>query len=91
MASRWLSDKNVSFPHTEARVGLEQTFFNVIESVGVVEVCAIITFPSINCPVEFPFDVGLSTEDGTAGKTLSTVKHIRLQVAPNSYSVLTHF
>ena len=43
----------------------EQTFFNVIESVGVVEVCAIITSPFINCPVEFPFDVG------TAGKTLS--------------------
>ena len=42
----------------------------MIESVGVVELCAKITFPSINCPVEFPFDIGLSTADGTAGKTL---------------------
>ena len=50
-----------------ALVGLEQTYFNVIESVGEVELCAKVLFPPINCPVQFPFDIRLSTADGTAG------------------------
>ena len=28
------------------------------------EVCAIITHPEINCPIQFPFIVTLSTSDG---------------------------
>ena len=72
-------------------MGLQQTYFNVIESVGVVEVCAIITSPLINCPVEFPFDVGLSTKDGTAGKTPSLkIEQIRLQMTRKSFSLLTN-
>ena len=50
-----------------AVVGLEQTFCNVSEGVGVVELCAIVLFPVINCPIAFPFDVQLSTRDKTAG------------------------
>ena len=54
--------------HTaEAVVGLEKTFYQVSEDVGVVEVCAIVYSPIITCPVAFPFDVRLSTEDFTAG------------------------
>ena len=48
-------------------MGLEKTFYNVSENVGVVEVCAIVYSPTIDCPIEFPFDVGLSTSDGSAG------------------------
>ena len=40
------------------------------EDVGVVEVCAIVYSPTIDCPIAFPFDVGLSTSDGSAGNIL---------------------
>ena len=51
-----------------AVVGLEQTFFSVSENVGVVELCARVFEPDIDCPIEFPFNVSLSTSDDTAGK-----------------------
>ena len=58
-------------------VGLEQTFFNVSESVGLVELCAIVISPNMdpdcpNCPIGFPFDVQLSTFNGDAGKLKPT-------------------
>ena len=53
-----------------AVVGLEKTFYSVSEDVGVVEVCAIVYSPTIDCPIAFPFDVGLSTLDNTAGNIL---------------------
>ena len=53
-----------------AVVGLEQTFFRVSEDVGVVELCANVSFPDITCPIEFPFEVVLATADGTAGEML---------------------
>ena len=48
-------------------MGLERTFYSVPEDVGVVEVCAIVYSPTIDCPINFPFDVSLSTSDRTAG------------------------
>ena len=57
-----------SYP-SEAVVGLERTIITVQEDVGVVELCAIVYEPSgIDCPIAFPFDVHLSTWDGTAGE-----------------------
>ena len=53
-----------------AIVGLERTFCNVSEDVGVVEVCAIVYSPNITCPIQFPFDFNLSTSDNTAGNIL---------------------
>ena len=50
-----------------ATVGLEQTFFRVAENEGYIELCANVSFPEISCPIEFPFNVSLSTADGTAG------------------------
>ena len=50
-----------------ARVGLERTFYSVSEGVGVVELCAVVYEPNITCPIEFPFNISLSTADGTAG------------------------
>ena len=52
---------------SEAVVGLERTFHEVSEDVGVVEVCAIVYSPTIDCPIAFPFDVSVSTSDNTAG------------------------
>ena len=53
-----------------AIVGLERTFFNVSEDVGVVELCAIVISPVITCPITFPFDVRLSTDNGDAGNDI---------------------
>ena len=52
--------------HPVAVVGLEQTFFRVSEGVGLVELCAIVSFPDVECPIHFPFKVNLSNRDGTA-------------------------
>ena len=52
-----------------AVVGLERTFYQVSEDVGVVELCAVVYEPNnIDCPITFPFDVHLSTSDNSAGK-----------------------
>ena len=49
-----------------AVLGLEKTFYRVLENVSVVEVCAIVYN---SCPISFPFDVRLSTIDDSAGNT----------------------
>ena len=51
-----------------AVVGLERTIYQVLENVGVVEVCAIVYSPVIECPIQFPFDVRLTLFDDSAGK-----------------------
>ena len=48
-------------------VGLERTFYQVSEDVGVVEVCAVVYSPNDNCQISFAFDVSFSTIDGSAG------------------------
>ena len=54
-----------------AVVGLEETFYNVSENIGVVEVCVVVHQPvSGGCPISFPFNVSLYTLDGTAGNRL---------------------
>ena len=60
-----------SFVHLiGARVGLEQIFYNVAENIGFVDLCAVVYEPVIDCPIEFPFAVQLSTIDNTAGMTV---------------------
>ena len=60
---------------TDAVVGLERTLYEVTEDVGVVEVCAIVYSPNgnINCSIDFPFEVFLSTTEGSAGKQMNIV------------------
>ena len=48
-------------------MGLERTIFTVSEDLGVVELCARVYEPTIDCPIEFPFNTAISTADGTAG------------------------
>ena len=54
---------------TVAVVGLEETLYRVMERVGTVEVCAIFYQPPaiVACPAPFPFNVSISTRNGTAG------------------------
>ena len=54
----------------EAVVGLERIIFTVSEDVGVVELCARVFEPDIDCPIEFPFNIILSSTDRTAGTYL---------------------
>ena len=49
-------------------MGLEETFYQVSETDGVVVVCVVVYEPNISCPIKFPFDVNLFTTDGSAGK-----------------------
>ena len=56
-------------------VGLDRTSYNISEEIGMIEVCAIIYSPVIDCPIAFPFDVSLITTHGTAGK-----KTVKLQL-----------
>ena len=53
---------------TAAVVGLERTFYQVSEDVGVVNVCAIVYSPAVACPIEFFFEVNLIITNGSAGK-----------------------
>ena len=48
-----------------ARVGLQYTFYQVTEDVGVVEVCAVLDSLNITCLITLPFNVCLSTRDIT--------------------------
>ena len=50
-----------------AVIGLEQTLINVPEDIDVVELCVNVSFPAIDCPITFPFNIRLVTYDGTAG------------------------
>ena len=62
------SGQNILSCSAGARVGLEQTFFRENEDVGVIELCAVVFEPDIECPIKFTFDVSLYTADGSAGK-----------------------
>ena len=48
-------------------MGMEMTYYEVMEDAGVVRLCINVSHPHIICPIRFPFEVQLSTTDGTAG------------------------
>ena len=56
-------------------MGLEKTFYSVSEDDGMLEVCAIVTSPGIGCPIQFPFQVSLSTTDGTDFIVIDIIYH----------------
>ena len=47
---------------------LEQTHFTAARDDSEIEVCARVSFPAIDCPIAFPFEVKLTYSDRTAGK-----------------------
>ena len=63
----------MTLSYVGAVVCLEQTFFRVSGDVGVVELCANVSFPVIDCPIKFRFEIQLSTCDGTASTASFTV------------------
>ena len=56
----------VVFP-PEAVVGLEKTFYRISEDAVLIEVCAIVYSPALDCPINFAFDIGFYTRDDSAG------------------------
>ena len=73
-----------------AVVGLEETFYQISETDGVVVVCVVIYEPDIICLIEFPFDVSLSTTVGFAGKTNNFIFHMDY-LNPCGLKRFTHF
>ena len=45
-------------------VGLEKTYQRVLEDQKVVEVCVSVSRPSVDCPIESPFNLSVSTIPG---------------------------
>ena len=56
-----------------AVIGLESTSYQVSEDVGVVEVCAVVNSPRIECHIEFLFEISISTSHNTSGMTVSVL------------------
>ena len=56
-----------SFSLIDVSVSLQQTYYMVLEDVGMVKVCAVIDRPvNVVCSITFAFDVILNTVGGTA-------------------------
>ena len=53
---------------TVATVGLEDTFYQVLENDMFVEVCAAVFSPISECPVASAFSVALLSQQGDASK-----------------------
>ena len=58
---------------------LEQTHFIVAQDDSEIVVCARVSFPAIDCPIVFPFEVKLTYSDRTAGKKCKTLGKYILQ------------
>ena len=50
----------------------------MMEDVGVIELCAIVFEPDIECPVKFSFGVHLYTAAGTAGRLVYIMLRIKV-------------
>ena len=50
-----------------ARVGFDSTLYRVNETSGIVEICAVVMEPNIDCPIDFTFNVTFRTRNGSAG------------------------
>ena len=55
-----------------AIVGLEETFYQVNETIGTMEVCAVVYEPQVECPIQIDFNVTFETRAETAGTYVHT-------------------
>ena len=46
---------------------MEESLYQVSEDMGVVKVCTVVSSANISCPIDYSFEVELSTKDGSAG------------------------
>ena len=58
----------LTYTHSAAVVGLSGTFYQVSENESMVNVCATVYHPMIDCPIGFSFNVSLTTTNDSAGK-----------------------
>ena len=56
----------------EASVGFEKAHYSVNEASGMVEICAVVNEPNVDCPIEFDFNMTFQTRDGSAGTYICT-------------------
>ena len=64
----WDSEQhNIHLSVVGAEAGLENRVYRVSEDEGVAEVCAVVSSPDIECPIEFLFNGTLLTFDESAG------------------------
>ena len=56
-----------------ARIGFEERFYQVNETSGTVELCAVVFEPDVDCPIEFAFNVTFETSDISAGTCMSII------------------
>ena len=59
---------------------MERTFFEVMEDVEFIELCAVVFEPDINCPIQFSFNIHLYTANGTAGKVYCLYRDIYIYI-----------
>ena len=61
-----------------ATVGFEETIYQVNESTGTVEVCAVVYEPYIDCPIQIDFNVTFNTENETAGRYVHACMYLHV-------------
>ena len=61
--------------HLVAEVGLQEKLYKVHEEEQLLEVCVVVNKPSIECPVQFSFNVSIWTEDKDASKSVPLCKN----------------
>ena len=68
----------VTASYAAAIVGLERMYYEVEEDGGVVEVCVIVSFPDIECPIQFHFSVSITTNHVTTGEQVLLIHYTTL-------------
>ena len=58
----------LTYIYSVAVVGLNGTFYQVSENESMVNICATVYYPMIDCPIGFSFNVSLTTTNDSAGK-----------------------
>ena len=72
-------------------MSLEQTRYRVDGGVSEIEVCARVSFPSISCPIQFPFVIGLATDHQSAGLCISCTMDVSYLKASNICDTFSNF
>ena len=57
-------------------MGLERTFYQVSEDVEELELCVSVFSPDVQCPIEFAFNISITTNDNTAGASFCSLYYI---------------
>ena len=75
---RKCNNKNTIHLFIDATVGFENTFYQVNEAAGTVEICAVVYEPDIDCPIQIDFNVTFKTEVETAGRYMHACMYLHV-------------